>query len=253
MRSAMLESNRLLARLPESVRARLRPLLVPMAVSPGFVLYEARRPIEEIYFPVDCVVVLLHVTREGTFAELAIAGNEALVGVTAFTDNRGTPSDAVALTAGVVYRASAEELRREFALGGAFQRLVLGYTQALLIQVAQTAVCNRHHTLYEQLCRWLLLSLDRLPSNEVHMTQESIANMLGVRREGVTLACRRLRDRGIVQCSRGKIVVLERAGLEDGVCECYTVIREEYAALLEDPPPWRASPPVAGERRRTSI
>lgn len=231
------ESNALLAALPPAVSERVKPLLAPMRVSAGLRLHESRKPLDEIYFPADCLVTLVYVTREGGTAELALAGKDALIGVSGFLDDRGTPSNAMVLTAGLVYRASTEQLKKEFELGGAFQRTVRRYTQALFVQVAQTAVCNRHHSVDQQLCRWLLLCLDRLASSEVRMTQELIANMLGVRREGITLACGRLRDQGVVRCTRGIITVLDREALEAAVCECYAVIRDEYAALVHLRPP----------------
>jgi CRP-like cAMP-binding protein len=189
-----------------------------------------------LYFPTTSIVSLLYVMENGASAEIAITGNEGLVGISLFMGGESTPSRAVVQSAGHGYRLKAGVLRREFARGGALQHLALRFTQALITQMAQTAVCNRHHTIDKQLCRWLLLSLDRLPGRELTMTQELIANMLGVRREGVTDAAGKLQADGLIQYRRGHITVLDRAKLEQRVCECYEVVNREYKRLLSDKP-----------------
>jgi CRP-like cAMP-binding protein len=185
-----------------------------------------------LYFPATSIVSLLYVMESGASAEIAITGNEGLVGISLFMGGESTPSRAVVQSAGNGYRLKASALKREFALGGELQHLALRYTQALITQMAQTAVCNRHHSLEQQLCRWLLLSLDRLSGNELLMTQELIANMLGVRREGVTEAAGRLQAEGLIHYSRGHIKILDRPALEKRVCECYAVVKKEFARLL---------------------
>ena len=184
-----------------------------------------------VYFPTSGIVSLLYVMENGASAEIADTGNEGLVRTTLFMGGGSTPSRAIVQSAGEGYRLGAELLKREFERGGELQHLLLRYTQALITQMAQTAVCNRHHTVEQQLCRWLLLSLDRLPSNELRMTQELIANMLGVRREGVTEAARRLQDAGLIRYHRGQITVLDRPKLEQRVCECYAVVKRETDRL----------------------
>jgi CRP-like cAMP-binding protein len=185
-----------------------------------------------VYFPTEGIVSLLYVMENGTSAEIAVTGNEGLVGVSLFMGGESTPSTALVQGAGQSYRLAAAILKREFKRGGELQHLLLRYTQALITQMAQTAVCNRHHSVEQQLCRWLLVSLDRLPSNQVDMTQELIANMLGVRREGVTEAARRLQDAGMIHYQRGRITVLDRPKLEQRVCECYAVVKRETDRLL---------------------
>ena len=198
----------------------------------GWVIYESGGPLNYLYFPTTSIVSLLYVMESGASAEIAITGNEGLVGISLFMGGESTPSRAVVQSAGEGYRLKAGVLKKEFALGGRLQYLALRYTQALITQMAQTAVCNRHHALEQQLCRWLLLSLDRLPGNELRMTQELIANMLGVRREGVTEAAGKLQAEGLIRYSRGQITVLDRPGLERRVCECYAVVKKEYDRLL---------------------
>jgi CRP-like cAMP-binding protein len=198
----------------------------------GWVIYESGGPLNYLYFPTTSIVSLLYVMESGASAEIAITGNEGLVGISLFMGGESTPSRAVVQSAGAGYRLKAGILKSEFALGGRLQYLALRYTQALITQMAQTAVCNRHHALEQQLCRWLLLSLDRLPGNELRMTQELIANMLGVRREGVTEAAGKLQADGLIRYSRGQITVLDRPGLERRVCECYAVVKKEYDRLL---------------------
>jgi CRP-like cAMP-binding protein len=190
--------------------------------------------LDYVYFPIDSIVSLLYVMEDGASAEISVVGNEGIVGIALFMGGDSVPNRAVVQSEGFAYRLSGTALKQEFSRSGAFQHLLLRYTMALLTQMAQTAVCNRHHTVDQQLCRWLLLSLDRLPTNVLRMTQELIANMLGVRREGVTEAAGRLQNAGLIQYSRGCITVLDRPGLEERVCECYQVVREEFQRLLPD-------------------
>ena len=204
--------------------------LIPMPL--GWAVYESGSQINYLYFPTSSIVSLLYVLESGASAEIAITGNEGLVGISLFMGGESTPSRAVVQSAGNGYRLKASILKKEFALGGRLQYLALRYTQALITQMAQTAVCNRHHAVEQQLCRWLLLSLDRLSGNELQMTQELIADMLGVRREGVTEAAGKLQARGLISYSRGHITVLDRPGMERRVCECYAVVKKEYDRLL---------------------
>lgn len=185
-----------------------------------------------MYFPIDAIVSLLYVMENGASAEISIVGNEGIVGIALFMGGDSVPNRAVVQSEGLAYRLPSSCLKREFNRSGAFQHLLLRYTMALLTQMAQTAVCNRHHTVDQQLCRWLLLSIDRLPGNTLNMTQELIANMLGVRREGVTEAAGKLQSAGLIQYSRGCITLLDRAGLEERVCECYQVVVDEFNRLL---------------------
>jgi CRP-like cAMP-binding protein len=186
-----------------------------------------------VYFPLDCIVSLLCVMEDGASTEIAVVGNEGIVGVSLFMGGETTPSRAIVQSAGEAYRLKGQLLKHEFYRAGPMQRLLLRYTQALLTQMAQTAVCNRHHSVDQQLCRWLLLSLDRLSGNELIMTQELIANMLGVRREGVTESAGKLQRAGLIEYRRGRITVIDRRGLEARVCECYTVVKREYDRLLD--------------------
>jgi CRP-like cAMP-binding protein len=224
--------NHLLAALPAADYARLVPDLHLMPMPLGWAIYESGGPQGYLYFPTDAIVSLLYVLADGDSTELGVVGNDGLVGISLFMGGETTPSRAVVQSAGHGYRVKARILKAEFERGGALQHLLLRYTQALITQMMQTAVCNRHHTVDQQLCRWLLLSLDRLPSNELVMTQELIANMLGVRREGVTEAAGNLQAAGLIHYSRGKISVLDRAKLESRVCECYGVVRRETDRLL---------------------
>jgi CRP-like cAMP-binding protein len=224
--------NHLLDALPAEDYARLLPDLELIAMPLAWVVYESGGHMDHVYFPTTSIVSLLYVTESGASAEIAIAGNEGLVGISLFMGGESTPSRAVVQSAGEGYRVNASVLKREFALGGALQHLALRYTQALITQMAQTAVCNRHHSVDQQLCRWLLLSMDRLPGNELKMTQELIANMLGVRREGVTAAAGDLQAAGLIHYSRGHITILDRKGLEQRVCECYAVVKTEFDRLL---------------------
>jgi len=226
--------NHLLGALPNSDVARLTPHLRLVSLSLGEALYESGIALRHVYFPIDSIVSLLNVMADGASAEIAVVGNDGVVGVSLFMGGESTPSRAVVQSAGHAYRMRASILKSEFIRAGAMQHLLLRYTQALLTQMAQTAVCNRHHTLDQQLCRWLLLSLDRLPSNELAMTQDLIANMLGVRREGVNDAAGKLQDAGLIHYSRGHIVVLDRLGIEARTCECYAVVKRESDRLLPD-------------------
>jgi CRP-like cAMP-binding protein len=224
--------NRLLAALPEAEFARLAPHLelVPMLL--GDSLYEPGSQLQHVYFPTTAIVSLLYVMESGSSAEIAGAGNEGMLGIALFMGGDTTPSSAVVQTAGHGYRLPGRLLKEEFSRGGLMQQLLLRYTQALLTQMCQTAACNRHHSIAQQLCRWLLLTLDRLSSNELIMTQELVANALGVRREGVTEAAGDLQAAGCIRYRRGHIAVLDRAGLEARACECYQVVKTEFARLL---------------------
>lgn len=225
-------SNRLLARVPPDELARLKPHLELVPLPLGLAIYESGGPQPYVYFPTDSIVSLLYVTGDGHSAEIAVVGRDGAVGIALFMGGGTTPSRAVVQSAGYGYRLNATVMKSEFDRGQELQHLLLRYTQALITQMAQTAVCNRHHSLDQQLCRWLLLSLDRLPSNELHMTQGLIASMLGVRREGVTQAAGVLQEAGIVKYGRGKITVLDRPKLEARVCECYSVVKRETDRLL---------------------
>jgi CRP-like cAMP-binding protein len=218
--------------LPEAVRERLFPRLELVEMPLGYVLYESGDLLEHVYFPTDCIVSLLYVMENGASAEIAVVGNEGMVGIALFMGGETTPNRAVVQNAGHAYQLKGDLLKMEFNRSGAFQHLLLRYTQALLTQMSQTAVCNRHHSIDQQLCRWLLLSLDRLSSNELRMTQNLIANMLGVRREGVTEAAGKLQDVGLISYKRGRISVLDRPRLEQICCECYGVVKAEFDRLL---------------------
>jgi CRP-like cAMP-binding protein len=227
-----LELNQLLRALPQPERERLYPhlQLVPMPL--GAVVYEPGAKLRHIYFPTDCIISLLYVLKDGESAEIAVVGRDGAVGVSLFMGGETTPSRAVVQSAGSAYRLTGARLKQEFNRHGEMLHLLLRYTQSLITQMAQTAVCNRHHALDQQLCRWLLLSLDRLDSNELKMTQELIANMLGVRREGVTEAAGRLQKLGVIRYSRGSIKVLDRPRLEALSCECYAVVKRESDRLM---------------------
>jgi CRP-like cAMP-binding protein len=218
--------------LPEVVRERLFPRLELVEMPLGYVLYESGDILEHVYFPIDCIVSLLYVMENGASAEIAVVGNEGMVGIALFMGGETTPNRAVVQNAGHAYQLKGDLLKMEFNRSGAFQHLLLRYTQALLTQMSQTAVCNRHHSIDQQLCRWLLLSLDRLSSNELRMTQALIAGMLGVRREGVTEAAGKLQDVGLISYKRGRITVLDRPRLEKACCECYEVVKAEFDRLL---------------------
>ncbi len=227
-------ANHLLGVLPESIRDQLLPCLEPVALPLGQALYESGGRLDHVYFPLDAIVSLLNVTENGATAEIAVVGNEGMLGIALFLGGETMPNRAVVQSAGQALRLKATLFKQECTRSVALQHLLLRYTAALLTQMAQTVVCNRFHTVDQQLCRWLLLSLDRLPSNELRMTQELIANMLGVRREGVTDAAGKLQDAGLIRYARGRITVLDRAGLEARVCECYEVVRKEFSRLLPD-------------------
>ncbi len=224
--------NRLLSALPRTVRERWRSQLEPVDMPLGEVLYESGATLSHVYFPTTAIVSLLYVMEDGASAEIAVVGNEGIVGISLFMGGGSTPSRAVVQSAGRGLRLKARTLKGEFDRAGPVLHLLLRYTQALITQMAQTAVCNRHHSLDQQLCRWLLLSLDRLQGNELVMTQELIANMLGVRREGVTEGALRLQTAGLIRYARGHITVLNRAGLEGRTCECYAAVKREYDRLL---------------------
>jgi CRP-like cAMP-binding protein len=228
--------NHLLAALPDSEWQRWLPQLEAVELPLGQVLYESGSTLSHVYFPTTAIVSLLYVMEDGASAEIAVVGNEGVVGVALFMGGESTPSRAVVQSAGLGYRLRAQAIREESNRAGPVLHLLLRYTQALITQMAQTAVCNRHHSLDQQLCRWLLLSLDRLQGSELLMTQELIANMLGVRREGVTEAARGLQKVGLIRYARGRITVLDRPGLEQRTCECYAVVKKEYDRLLPDKP-----------------
>jgi CRP-like cAMP-binding protein len=227
-----LHRNHLLDALPTSDYERLAPHLQLVPMELGAALYEPGARMRYVYFPTTSIVSLLYVMEDGASAEIAIVGNEGMLGISLFMGGETTPSRAVVQSAGQGFRLKAQMLKDEFGRFGPMLRLLLRYTQALITQMAQTAVCNRHHSVDQQLCRWLLLSLDRLSSNELSMTQELIANMLGVRREGVTEAAGKLQDAGLIRYHRGKITVLDRQGLESRSCECYQVVKTEFDRLL---------------------
>src|SRR5471032_1054840 len=226
--------NLLLKVLPTEDFARLAPHLELVHLLVGDALYESGDRQYHVYFPVSAVISLHYLLENGGSSEIAGVGNEGMLGVALIMGGNSTPSRAVVQASGIAYRLSAAILLQEFERSGPLQRLLLRYTQALLTQMSQTAVCNRHHTVEQQLCRWLLLTLDRLSTSELTMTQELIANMLGVRREGVTVAAGNLQRAGYISCRRGHISVLDRVGLEGGVCECYDVVKKEFARLMSD-------------------
>src|SRR2546423_2620116 len=229
------EQNHLLAALSPAARDRLYPhlRLVPMPLAE--VLYESGDVLRHVYFPTDSIVSLLYVLADGASAEISVVGNEGLIGIALFMGGETTPNRAIVQSAGHAYRLIGQHLKDEFHRNGELQLLLLRYTQALITQMAQTAVCNRHHSVDQQLCRWLLLSLDRLSVNEIVMTHELIANMLGVRREGVTDAAGKLQKLGVIRYRRGRITVLNRAELERLCCECYAVVKKESDRLLPRP------------------
>ncbi|RVU40439.1 Crp/Fnr family transcriptional regulator [Rheinheimera riviphila] len=228
------EQNHLLREFPQDVQQRLFPLLELISLPLGKVLYESGDPSNFVYFPTDAIVSLLYVMESGASAQISMVGNDGVVGVSLFMGGESTTSRAVVQCAGSAYRLNGQRLKDEFNRHGMLLFLMLRYTQSLITQMAQTAVCNRHHSIDQQLCRWLLLSNDRMPGNDLHITQELIANMLGVRREGVTDAAGRLQRDGVIEYSRGKISILNRPQLEVLCCECYAVVRTETERLL----PW---------------
>lgn len=224
--------NSLLAAFPPPEWLRIAPLLEEVDLPLGLVLHESGGKMSHVYFPINAIVSMLYVLEDGSSAEIAVVGNEGVIGIALFMGGETTPRRAVVQSAGKGYRLRAADIKEEFARSGPVLHLLLRYALALMTQMAQTAVCNRHHSLDQQLCRWLLLSLDRLSSNELAMTQELIANMLGVRREGVTEAALKLQRLGLIKYARGRITVLDRAGLEQRTCECYGVVKNEYDRLL---------------------
>lgn len=238
--------NQLLAMLPASDLLELQPKLQLVELPLGTSLYESGDSLSHVYFPVSGIISLLYVTENGDSAELAVVGCEGMIGVSLFMGGETTPNRAIVQASCSAYRLPAKELKAKFAEGGAFQLVMLKFTQALITQVSQTAVCNLHHSIDQQLCRWLLLSIDRLPTNELQMTQQLIANMLGVRRQGVTDAARKLERSGIITYVRGLITVLDRPALEKRCCECYEVVKTETGRLLPgstSPAPKRVSGP----------
>jgi CRP-like cAMP-binding protein len=224
--------NRLLATLPHEDAERLLPQLTPVPLALGDVLYEPDRPMAYLYFPTTAVVSLIYTMVDGTTAEMGLVGNEGVVGIALFMGGDTTPNRAIVQVAGEALRLRASILRAEFMRAGAVQLALLRYTQALITQISQTAVCNRLHAIEQRLCRWLLLTRDRVPSDAIQMTQEFIAHMLGVRREGVTLAARDLQEAGLIRYVRGHITILDRPGLEATACECYRVVKAEFTRLL---------------------
>jgi len=228
------KSNHILDVLPADERDRLSVHLELVQMPLGAVIHEAGAPQTLVYFPIDCVVSLLYVLEDGDTAEVAIIGDDGIVGMPVITGGSRSPHRAIVQAAGSALRMQARDLREEFERAGAIQQILLRYSQALTMQIGQTAVCNRHHNLDQQLCRWLLMSIDRLPGSDLSMTQELIANMLGVRREGVTEAAGKLQHTGAIRYQRGRITVLDRAQLERLSCECYEAVRSEYMRLL----PW---------------
>lgn len=235
--------NQLLAALPAADYERLHVHLELVKLPLGLVVFESGSKLRHLFFPASGIVSLLYAMENGASTEIAVIGNEGVVGIALFMGGESTPSRAVVQSAGHGYRLRAAVLKAEFERGGPLQQLLLRYTQALIAQMTQTAVCNRHHAVDQQLCRWLLLSLDRLPSNELAMTQELIANMLGVRREGVTEAAGKLQEAGLIRYRRGHITVLDRPKLERRVCECYAVVKKEMDRLL---------PPAAAGRSQVA-
>ncbi|MDP2248707.1 MAG: Crp/Fnr family transcriptional regulator [Nitrosomonadales bacterium] len=228
--------NQLLNALPPDSLENFHPYLELVEMKLGEVLYESGERLKHVYFPTTSIVSLLYVMEDGASAEIAVVGNEGILGISLFMGGESTPSRAVVQSAGYAYRLKSQLLKNEFNRNGPMMRLLLRYTQALITQMAQTAVCNRHHTIEQQLCRWLLLSLDRLASDELLMTQDLIANMLGVRREGVTEAAGKLQRSGLIEYTRGHIKVVNRPGLERRSCECYKVVKDEFDRLLPSLP-----------------
>jgi len=228
------KDNRLLAVLPDATYGAMLPFLEPLQMKLGLSLYESGGEQSYVYFPTTAIVSLLYVLADGASAEIAVTGNEGLVGISLFMGGETTTSRAVVQSAGFGYRLRASALKKEFERGGELQHLLLRFTQALITQMTQTAVCNRHHAVDQQLCRWLLLSLDRLAGTDLVMTQELMANMLGVQRGGVSEAAGKLQAEGLIRYNRGKISVIDRPRLEARVCECYRVVKKEYDRLLPE-------------------
>ncbi len=224
--------NHLLAGVSDEELARLIPNLQPLTISLGEVLYESGEKMDYVYFPTTAIISLLYIMENGSSAEIGVVGNDGLVGIAIFMGGDTTPNRAVVQSAGKTFKMPAAAMKEEFTRGGRFHNQCLRYTQALITQISQTAVCNRLHSIDQQLCRWLLLTHDRLPSDRIIMTQDLISNMLGVRREGITHAAKRLQNEGYISYVRGDMTILNRKGLESSVCECYQVVRTEYNRLL---------------------
>ena len=224
--------NHLLAALPADEFARLKPDLLPVSLSLGEVIYESGELLEYIYFPTTAIISLLYIMENGSTAEIGMSGNDGLVGIALYMGGSTTPSRAVVQSAGNAFRLRSKALKFEFGLNGVFQNILLRYTQSLMTQISQTAVCNRLHSVEQQLCRWLLINHDLLQTNKLIMTHDLIANMLGVRREGVSIAAGNLQKKGLIKYARGTITMLDRQGLEVAACECYQVVKEEYDRLL---------------------
>jgi len=244
------EQNHLLADLPVDVKERIFPHLEQYELPLGKSLYESGDAMRHVYFPTNSIVSLLYVMESGASAEISVVGNEGVVGIALFMGGESTPSRAVVQSAGSAFRLPGVKLKQEFARNGDLHQLLLRYTQSLMTQMAQTAVCNRHHSIDQQLCRWLLLSLDRLPTNRLCMTQELIANMLGVRREGVTEAASKLQRQGVIEYQRGVITVLDRPRLEKLSCECYVVVKRETDRLLRYVPSHTLRQPISNTGRQ---
>ncbi len=230
--STEVSKNSLLAELPRVEFERIRPHLERVSLPLGKVLYESGDRLDYVYFPTNCIVSLLYIMENGSTAEIGVVGRDGILGIALFMGGVTTPNRAIIQSAGVAYRMRAKDLMNEFSLGGKFHNILLRYTQALITQISQTAVCNRLHSVEQQLCRWLLLSHDRLESDKLVMTHDLISNMLGVRREGVTLAARKLSDHGFIKNVRGTMTIVDRPGLERACCECYKVVNDEYKRLL---------------------
>ncbi len=227
--------NHLLAGVNSEELSRLLPNLQPVSLSLGQVLYESGEKMDYVYFPATAIVSLLYIMENGSTAEIGVVGNDGMVGIAIFMGGNTTPNRAVVQSAGIAFKIKSASMKDEFTRGARFHNLCLRYTQALITQISQTAVCNRLHSVDQQLCRWLLLSHDRLPSNRLIMTQDLIANMLGVRREGITHAAKRLQKAGFIKYVRGDMTIVDRKGLEAEVCECYQVVRSEYDRLFPQP------------------
>lgn len=230
-----LRHNHLLATLPPDARERVFPKLKKVELQLGTAVYESGQNAEYVYFPIDCIISLLYVMLDGASAEISVVGQEGIVGISVFMGGDSTPSRAIVQSSGTAFRLPASLLKEEFNNHPEIRTAMLRYTQALITQMAQTAVCNRHHTIDQQLCRWLLLSMDRLPTSKLDMTQELIANMLGVRREGVTEAAGKLQELGVIEYERGHINVIDRPRLEALCCECYQVVKTETDRLQSQP------------------
>ena len=224
--------NHLIAALPADEFIRIKPNLEPVSLSLGQVIYESGEQLEYIYFPTSAIISLLYIMENGSTAEIGMAGKDGLVGIALYMGGSTTPSRAVVQSAGNAFRMRSQALNDEFSLGGVFQKILLRYTQSLMTQISQTAVCNRLHSVEQQLCRWLLINHDLLQSNKLIMTHDLIANMLGVRREGVSIAAGNLQKKGLIQYVRGTITMLDREALESAACECYQVVKDEYDRLL---------------------